>query len=214
MPLPEAEACQNGGMIPLLLTLLLAQTSDPVLVPAVVDLHNRVDPQDGRKVVPDTSVDLHGVRVHFASDENAAAFAKKPAWDKLGFKLDGKVLDLRNAKCPTSGKPALAKFASQLHGVRVRWCSAECTRKLAKEPARWFAKLGYTYHAPVIDLRNTSCPVTGDPCYPEAPIWIDKDGIRIRVCCDHCVAEVEENAERVFKRMTVDPDRLRKKFLR
>ena len=64
----------------------------------------------------------------------------------------------------------------------------------------------------MIDLRNEH-GVPGDrreQNYPEAPIWVDLDGIRIRVCCDRCVKKAEENPERTFRMAGVDPEKLKK----
>ena len=70
--------------------------------------------------------------------------------------------------------------------------------------------LGYVWIAPVLDLQNKTCPVTGDQCYPSAPIWVDLDGIRVRVCCDKCVAEAKKNPARIFRLLSVDPKKLKK----
>lgn len=196
----------------LALAAAAAAAPKPVRVPEVVDLRNAKDPVTGGKVVLGRSLDWRGVRVHFEGDASAAQFEKEPAkyLGKLKLKLAGKVVSLENAKCPVTGKPARKEVPLDRGGVRLYLSAPEHAAAFAKDPAKYFGALGYGYVPSVVDLRNTRCPVTGDQCYPEAPIWIDVDGIRIRVCCDHCVKEVEADPKRTFQAMMVDPEKLKK----
>jgi len=185
------------------------------------DLANKKDPVSG-KAVAKNHLDWKGVRIHFADAKNSAAFAKQPKkyLSKLGLKqieikdakgkLTGSVLSLENAKCPVTGDKANKKFFADSGGVRVYACCGKCRSRMTRDPAATAKALGYVWIAPVIDLQNTKCPVTGDQVYPSAPIWVDLDGIRVRVCCDHCVEEARENKARVFRLLGVDPKKLAK----
>jgi hypothetical protein len=188
----------------LLLTLVLA--AEPVKIPPAVDLKNDKDPVTGKKAA--------ALQTRFETAESAAKFAKEPAkhCGKLGVKLleKEKVVDLQNAKCPVTGGKVDGKTFADKDGVRFRLSSPEAKKKF--DAAKACAALGYGYVPSVIDLRNTECPITGDPCYPEAPIWVDLDGIRVRVCCDHCVKEAKEFKKRIFQALMVDPEKLKKKF--
>ncbi len=200
---------------------LLADDIKPVKVPGLIDLANKKDPVSG-KDVGKVLLDWKGVRIHFADAKNSAAFAKEPKryLAKLGLKrieikdakgkVTGSVLSLENAKCPVMGKKVDRKRYADFNGVRVYACCGKCRSRMARDPAATAKTLGYVWIAPVIDLQNTKCPVTGDQVYPSAPIWVDLDGIRVRVCCDHCVEEARENKARIFRLLGVDPKKLAK----
>lgn len=196
-------------MTALLLLLLFA----PVKVPGTLDLQNSKDPISGKKVTK-LHVDWNGVRVHFESAKTTAAFRKDPMkyLGKLGLRWDSKRkgLSLENKKCPVTGKPVDAKQFADKNGLRLYACCPKCTAKLWADPKKTAKTLGYRWIPGVIDLENKTCPITGDTCYPEAPIWVDLDGIRIRVCCDRCVKKAKENPARTFRQAGVDPKKLKK----
>ena len=202
------------------LHLSLMAAPEPVVVPGQFDLKNATDPVSGKKVKQGLHADWMGVRVHFQDFKNIEKFKKdaKKYVGKLGIALvedkDKKlVIDLQNKMCPVQPKEeAEAKRFVEKNGVRVRVCCGKCARRVRQHWPKVAKPLGYEWVAPVIDLRNTKCPVTGDPCYPSAPIWFDIDGIRIRVCCDHCAEEIPDNKERVFRALEVDPAKLKAKL--
>jgi hypothetical protein len=194
----------------LALAALAAAATDPVRIPEVVDLANAKDPLTGKPVVVGQERDWRGVRVHFASEESAARFAKEPGRHvaALGISVvDGKTLSVGNATCPVTGKPADRRHFVDRAGVRVFVATAEARE--AFDPGKHWRKLGYRHVPSVVDLRNTTCPVTGDACYPEAPIWAEHDGIRVRLCCDHCVEGFAADPARCFRALMVDPAALK-----
>ena len=203
------------------LALSLLAAPEPVVVPGHFDLKNATDPVDGKKVKKGLHNDWMGVRVHFADFKNIETLRKdaKKYVGKLGIALVEEkdkqpVLDLQNKKCPVQpSKDAEAKRFVEKNGVRVRVCCGKCAKRVKQHWNKVAKPLGYEWIPPVIDLRNTKCPVTGDKCYPSAPIWFDVDGIRIRVCCDHCAEEIPENKERVFRALGVDPAKLKARLI-
>lgn len=207
--------------LPLLLFALPLWAEDikPVKVPGRIDLANKKDPVDGKKVDGKSHLDWKGVRIHFASAKNSAAFAKEPKKyvAKLGLKLidktkgTGKVLSLENAKCPVTEEKADRAFHADIGGVRAYACCGKCRSRMKRDPAATVKALGYVWIPPVIDLRNKTCPVTGEQCYPSAPIWVDLDGIRVRVCCDKCVAAAKKDPARIFRLLAVDPKKLKER---
>jgi len=212
-------------LVPFLAIPLFA-APEPVVVPGHFAIKNAKDPVDGKKVKKGLHADWMGVRVRFSVFKNIETFKKAPKKyvDKLGFALvdvkdeKGKVvrtvLDLQNKMCAVNPKEeASAKTYAEKNGVRVRVCCGKCRKHLKTNWPKAADGLGYDWVAPVIDLRNTKCPVTGEQCYPSAPIWLDVDGIRIRVCCDHCAEEIPEHKERVFRALGVDPKKLKAKLL-
>jgi len=204
---------------------------EPVVVPGHFAIKNAKDPVDAKTVKKGLHADWMGVRVRFSVFKNIETFKKDPKKyvDKLGFALvdvkennvkggEGKVvrtvLDLQNKMCVVNPKEeASAKTYAEKNGVRVRVCCAKCRKHLRGNWSKAAEGLGYDWVAPVIDLRNTRCPVTAEQCYPSAPIWLDVDGIRIRVCCDHCAEEIPEHKERVFRALGVNPTKLKAKLL-
>ena len=199
-------------MCALLLVLLLAP--EPVKLPGTLDLVNAKDPVSGKKPGK-FHVDYKGVRIHFESAKTIGAFRKEPLKQigKLGLKWDkkSKTLSLQNSKCPVTGEKVDAKQFADKNGVRMFACCPKCKATLWADPAKTAKKLGYKWIAGVIDLRNTTCPMTGDTVYPEAPIWVDLEGIRIRVCCDRCVRMAKKNPERTFRQAGIDPKKLKEK---
>ena len=193
------------------LLLLLA----PVKVPGVLDLRNEKDPVSGKKA-GEFHADWKGIRVHFESAKNSDAFGKEPAryLGKLGLKWDKsmKGLSLENTKCPITGKKVDREQFADRNGLRVYACCAKCKAKLWADSKKTAKALGYAWIPGVIDLKNTTCPITGDQVYEEAPIWVDLDGIRIRVCCDHCVKKAKEDPARTFRLAGVDPEKLKEKL--
>ena len=193
-----------------------------VQVPGVYDLANKTDPVTGKKA-GEASLDWSGVRIRFTDYRNVEAFKKDPKKyvAKLGLKLiekkdaKGKVtstiVDLGNKKCPVTGDKVSGKHHVDKNGVRVHTCCGKCSGRVKKHPKATAKALGYGWIEPVLDLQNTKCPVTGDDCYPEAPIWIDVEGIRIRVCCDRCAAKVKKDSARAFRMLGVDPKKLKQK---
>lgn len=186
----------------------------PVKVPGVLDLQNGKDPVSGKKV-GEFHADWKGIRVRFENAKNAAAFGEDPVQylGKLGLKWDtaNKGLSLENKKCPVTGNPVDREHHADKNGIRVYACCAKCVAKLWSDPAKTAKALGYAWIPPVIDLKNTTCPITGDQVYEEAPIWVDLEGIRIRVCCDRCVKKAKEDPARAFRLAGVDPKKLKEK---
>ncbi|MHC4953394.1 MAG: hypothetical protein ACYTGZ_05845 [Planctomycetota bacterium] len=193
-----------------------------VRVPGVYDLGNKTDPVNGKKV-GEAVLDWSGVRIRFHDFRNTETFKKDPKkyLKKLGVSLvekkdaKGKVtatiLDLKNKKCPVTGDKVSGKHHVDKNGVRVHTCCGKCSGRVQRNPKATAKALGYTWVPPVLDLRNTKCPVTGDDCYPEAPIWVDVEGIRVRVCCDHCLKRVEKDPARTFRALGIDPKKLKAK---
>jgi len=207
-------------LLPLLAAafLLLAEEkkTDPVRVPALLEIRNADCPVTGKRIEKGTTADWNGVRVRFCCEKCSAAFLKEPVpvLEKLGFKVAGTkeqpVLDLANAKCPIMGKPAKESVHADVDGFRIRFCCEGCDKKTRKDPAAAFATLGYLYHPAVIDLRNKACPVTGDATHEgEGEVFADHDGIRVRFCCDDCIAAFRKDPAAAFAKLGVDPAKLK-----
>ena len=194
--------------------LLLLLAPEPVKLPGTLDLCNTRDPVSGRKVGK-FHADWHGVRVHFENAKTTGAFRKEPGKfvGKLELKWDrkNKTLSLENRKCPITGGKVVSKHYADKNGLRLYACCPKCKTRLWTDPAATAKDLGYKWIPGVIDLRNTKCPITGDAVYPEAPIWVDLDGIRVRVCCDRCVEKAKKDPARTFRLAGVDPKKLKAK---
>lgn len=206
--------------IPLLLVLGIALVAladgkkiDPVRVPAIVDLNNTKCPVGGEDVDKESHFDWNGVRIHLCCPDCKPLIEKEPeaAIEKLGLKVakdaDGKaVVDLGNGTCPIMGKPAKPDVSSDIDGVRLHYCCPGCDKKAKKDPAAAFQKLGYGYIPSVIDLRNTTCPMSGKPV---GEAFADADGIRVRFCCPDCIKGFEKDPAATFAKMAVDPAKLK-----
>jgi len=206
-------------MIPFVLIAAAAATADekavdPVRTPALVDLHNSKCPMSGEEVDGETHVDWNGVRVQLCCSDCVAGFRKDPAkaLGKLGVKLaknekDKTVVDLANAKCPIMGKAAKPDVHGDVDGVRVHYCCPNCDKKAHKDPAKAFAALGFVYIPSVVDLRNTKCPISGDPA--DAETFVDHEGIRVHFCCPDCVAAFKKDPAAAYAKLKVDPAKVK-----
>ena len=186
---------------------------DPVRIPAIVDLKNAKCPVGGEDVDADSYVDWNGVRVHLCCTDCKPLFEKEPAVaiGKLGLKVakdaDGKtVVDLANAKCPMMGKPVKEGVTGDQWGVRTHFCCAGCDKKAKKDPAKAYEALGYGYIPSVVDLRNKTCPTSGEPV---GETFADSDGIRVHFCCAECVEGFQKDPAATFAKLGVDPVKLK-----
>jgi len=189
---------------------------DPVRIPAIVDLSNKKCPISGEDVDGETHVDWNGIRVQVCCPGCDKKFRAKPEkyLPALGLTLvktkKGKsVIDLNNAKCPAMGGPAKAAVFGDHGGVRIHYCCPGCDKGVRKDPAKAMAKLGYKYIPSVIDLRNAKCPVMGGKPDAEEPVSTTYDGISVRFCCPMCVAKCERDPAAFFKKLGVDPAKLK-----
>ena len=186
---------------------------DPVRIPAIVDLNNTKCPVAGEDVDKDSHFDCNGVRIHLCCPDCVPLVEKEweVAVEKLGLKVakgaDGKpVVDLGNTTCPIMNKPAKPDVSSDIGGIRMHYCCAGCDKKAKKDPAAALQKLGYGYIPSVVDLRNTTCPVSGKPA-KEA--FAEAEGIRVHLCCPKCVEGFQKDPKAMFAQMAVDPAKLK-----
>ena len=110
----------------------------------VVDLANANCPILGRKTKDDVFGDHAGVRVHYCCAMCDRKVKKDPAkaFEALGYEYIPSVVDLRNKRCPISGKESGEETYADRDGVRVRLCSAECREQFEEDPAAVFETLG------------------------------------------------------------------------
>jgi len=110
----------------------------------VVDLANPRCPIRGGDAKADVSTVFAGVRVHYCCPGCEKKLAADPvkAFRALGYTYVPSVVDLRNATCPVSGKPAGEDDHVDVDGVRVRLCCPGCAGRFEKDPAAGFTKLG------------------------------------------------------------------------
>ncbi len=110
----------------------------------VVDLANAKCPIMGGKTKADVFGDHAGVRVHYCCPMCDKKVKKDPAtaFAALGYKYIPSVVDLRNKRCPISGKEIDEETYADRDGVRVRFCCANCVAKFEKDPAPTFKALG------------------------------------------------------------------------
>lgn len=211
--------------LPVLGETATPRATDPVVVPGLFDLKNAKDPVDEKPVAEGVHADWRGVRIHFAKKENVATFRKHASKyvGRLGLKLvevtkkeDGKettrtVLDLGNAKCPVDPDESVdGKRFVEKNGVRIGVCCGKCERRLRRHWRFAARPLGYAWIPAVIDLRNTTCPVSGSPASTDARHAKDVEGIRVQLCCGDCAPKLAEDKEAAFRKLGVEPERLKR----
>jgi len=208
-------------LLPLAAALAGEGKVDPVLIPPVIDLRNTADPVTDKPVVRAETLDWNGIRLHFATAESRKTFTADPGkyLAKLHVKLvkddQGHALvDLANETCPVSGK-AVGETVLDRDGVRTHLCCGRCPAGLEKNPATAYDKLGYGWVAEVIDLRNTTCPVTGKALADVSkPVVAEEEGIRVHFCDAASAAEFRKDPARIFRQLDVDIAKLKQSMLR
>jgi hypothetical protein len=190
-----------------------ARRIDPVLIPAIIDLGNKTCPVSGDEIKGDDHVGWQCVRVRLCCPGCKPRFERAPgaALGRLGLKVvrdgDSVVIDLENATCAIMSKAAKRDIFADIGGMRLHVCCSRCQAKVTRAPSQAFKRLGYGYTPAVIDLRNTTCPMSGKPVADGK--FADHDGIRVRFCCDDCPAAFAKDPAAVFAKMGVDPAKLK-----
>lgn len=192
--------------------------SDPVRVPALLDLKNAKCPVSGEEIKPEKAahLDWNGLRVHFCCEKCVDPFKKDPAAGlaKLGYKTEGEgdkmVVDLGNSSCPIMGKPVKKDASAVIGSVRVFFCCEGCPKKFQKDLVKGFAGMGFAYTPAYVDLKNKTCPISGEETHEgEAAVFADFDGIRVQFCCDDCIGAFKKDPAAGFAKLGVDPAKLK-----
>lgn len=102
-----------------------------------------------------------------------------------------------NATCPIMGKPVSGKLFVDTEKGRIYMCCKSCTKKIRED----VAKAHQTAYPVTKKVELAACPITGDKLEKDAQTVVIQ-GYEIPVCCDECVAKVQENAQVILARVT------------
>ena len=96
--------------------------------------------------------------------------------------------DISKAKCPLSGKPCVAKSATEYNGGTLYFCCTNCPKAFAKDPAKHATKANKQL-ADTGQAKQTGCPISGKPTKEGTAISVG--GVEVAFCCNNCKGKVE-----------------------
>ena len=101
-----------------------------------------------------------------------------------------------NASCPIMGKKVSLPLFVDTELGRIYVCCKPCFKKvLADVP-----KAHQTAYPVVDDVKNTVCPVSGEPIGKDAAAVVLQQR-RFQVCCEGCVAGAQKDAQVVLAKL-------------
>lgn len=98
------------------------------------------------------------------------------SWDKKGP-------NLKDVKCPISGKPVVANGTAQHNGGTVYFCCTNCPKAFAKDTAKFAAKAN-AQMAQTGVAKQVKCPIAGRPVNPAQKVTVA--GVEVGLCCGGC----------------------------
>ncbi len=111
-----------------------------------------------------------------------------------------------NELCLVSGKPANRKGTEQVfevEGRTVKTCCTNCKAAVLKSPKKYLAKLDkWTIEEQRRHYPLSTCVISGEKLDAMGePVDVLVDQTLIRVCCDGCKDEIEENPQKVVAKL-------------
>jgi len=115
--------------------------------------------------------------------------------------------------CPVMGGEIDKTQYVDYQGKRIYICCGGCRAEIAKDPAKYIAKieaagqsvevLPVSTSAPETGIAKkhpqTICPVLGNPI--DKKLFVDYRGKRIYVCCEMCIPRVKANPAKYLKKI-------------
>ncbi|MBK8975052.1 MAG: hypothetical protein IPM29_03935 [Planctomycetes bacterium] len=95
-----------------------------------------------------------------------------------------------NSTCPIMGKKASLPLFADTELGRIYVCCKPCIRKVHADVQTAYE----TAYPTTKDLPNEICPVSGEPI-GEQPVSVVLQGLRIRLCCEGCLAEARQHTQ-------------------
>src|SRR5690606_22026009 len=94
-----------------------------------------------------------------------------------------------NSTCPIMGKRASLPLFADTEQGRIYVCCKPCIRKVHADVQTAYK----TAYPTTKDLANKVCPVSGEPIGAQS-VALVLQGLRIRLCCEGCLAEARQHA--------------------
>ena len=97
--------------------------------------------------------------------------------------------DLTGIKCVVKGERAAnPNQSAEFEGGTVYFCCAGCKKKFESDPAAFMTKAHHQLVATGQYVQK-ACPMSGKPCSEGKTAKVG--GVEVGVCCDHCLAMIE-----------------------
>lgn len=166
----------------------------------------KVCPVSGKQVDGSHFAEVDGKKVHVCCDNCKKKIEAEPA--KYIGKLEQADATLAKATtdqtvCPVSGKKIdMSKYVDH-EGKRIYVCCDGCVKKVKADPSGYINKLeeqGITLAKATVP--QTKCPVMGSDI--DRTKYVDVNGKRIYVCCDHCIDTIKEDPSAYIEKLEKD----------
>lgn len=124
-----------------------------------------------------------------------------PATDAEGAACEkASKTSLMQTSCPVMGGKIDRNTFSDHEGKRVYFCCPSCRERFEQDPAAYVKKLedqGITLER--TPKPQATCPVMGTEI--DRTIYVDHDGWRVYMCCEHCVKEFQSDPNTYMKKL-------------
>ncbi len=95
-----------------------------------------------------------------------------------------------NASCPIMGKPISSTLFTDTQYGRIYICCKACAKKIRQDPETAYK----TAYPTTKKIKNPVCPIMGES-NEGSDFVVLLQGHEIALCCDHCVAKAQANAQ-------------------
>ncbi|MEZ6102977.1 MAG: hypothetical protein R3E01_28885 [Pirellulaceae bacterium] len=107
----------------------------------------------------------------------------------LVAKEAGDADQLKDIKCPVSGKDINAEACKEFHEGKVYFCCNNCAAAFEKDSDKFATKANYQLFA-TKQFEQKACPMSGKPVNDEVVAEVGK--VKVKLCCEGCQGKVND----------------------
>lgn len=107
----------------------------------------------------------------------------------VSISADKEKVDLKDVKCPVSGKAINPDAKVAYRGGDVYFCCNNCPKAFEKNTAKFAAKATHQL-ASTKQIEQEKCPISGRDLNPETALKVQ--GVEVAFCCNNCRGKVEK----------------------
>lgn len=96
---------------------------------------------------------------------------------------------LNGAKCPISGKAAVADHTAAYRDAKVYLCCGGCPDAFTKDKAKYSTKANHQL-VQTSQAKQEKCPLSGGDLNKDAVVTVS--GVKVTFCCNNCKGKVEK----------------------
>ena len=109
---------------------------------------------------------------------------------------------LLQTKCPIMGDDIDKKLFVEKNGKKIYMCCEACRKEITENFDENYKKIAALSQKTGVKTlaAQTICPVMGGDI--DKSLFVDKDGERIYMCCEHCRKELTDNFDQNVHKLT------------